>query len=408
MRKPELLSPAGDYERLEFAALYGADAVYIGGEAYGMRTAGKNFSIDEMTKAAEYLHGQGKKLYLTLNTVPTNAEADLLPEYVALAAKTGVDAFIVAEIGVLAAVKKYAPDMEIHLSTQVGIMNYATARAAYDLGAKRVVLAREMDLEQIKILRDKTPPDLEIEAFVHGAMCMSFSGRCLLSHYLTGRDANRGMCAQPCRWEWQISLPENEERRYTVGQEKDGGSFILNADDLCTAEFIDKVCAAGVDSLKIEGRAKSFYYVASVTAAYRAAVDEYLKGGKYRCPQSVKDELLKTSHRRYSPGFYFGAQNAVQNTKTGGYYRDWDVMSVVEKCENGRVYCTQRGKFTQGDTLEALLPSGEVLTLVPQDLRDENGDSITATPCAMMKFSFTAQGLSNDKLMPKSILRKKI
>ncbi|MDD3429595.1 MAG: U32 family peptidase, partial [Oscillospiraceae bacterium] len=273
---PELLAPAGDLERLKFAVLYGADAVYLGASEFGMRTASKNFDMDTLTQGVEFAHARDKRVYLTLNTVPTNEEVARMPESIMTAAAIGVDAFIVADIGVLALIKKYAPDVEVHMSTQVGIMNYATATAAYNMGAKRVVLAREMDLEQIAILRANTPPDLEIEAFVHGAMCMSFSGRCLLSHYLTGRDANRGACAQPCRWEWQLSEKSRAGQKYDIGETEEG-TYILNADDLCTAPFIDLIRKAGVDSFKIEGRAKSFYYVASVTAAYRKAMDAYLE-----------------------------------------------------------------------------------------------------------------------------------
>ncbi|MEG2770599.1 MAG: U32 family peptidase C-terminal domain-containing protein, partial [Oscillospiraceae bacterium] len=339
-------------------------------------------------------HSANKRVYLTLNTVMTNAEADGLGEYIKDVAKIGIDAFIVADIGVLAMAKKIAPEMEIHLSTQVGIMNWLTAKTAYEMGAKRVVLAREMSLEEIKILRDKTPPQLEIEAFVHGAMCMSFSGRCLLSHYLTGRDANRGACAQPCRWEWQLSQ-KGDEKKYDIG-ETENGSYILNADDLKTIEFINEVCDAGVNSLKIEGRAKSFYYVASTTAAYRKALDEYNKGGKYICPPQALEELEKTSHRRYSKGFYYGRDEAIQNETTGGYYKTWDVMAVVEKCENGKIYCSQRGKFFKGDTLEILTPNGEVKKIVADIIFDDENNLIDATPRSMMAFS-----MENDIVVPK-------
>ena len=401
--KIELLSPAGDLERLKFAITYGADAVYLGGEQYGMRTAGKNFDLEAMKQGVEFAHSCGKKVYLTLNTVLTNEEADHLGDYLKEIGKTGIDAVIVADIGVLAMTKKYLPDMEIHLSTQVGIMNWATAQTAHDLGAKRVVLAREMDLEQIKILRDKTPPELEIEAFVHGAMCMSFSGRCLLSHYLTGRDANRGQCAQPCRWSWQLSLKESPERKFDIVENEDE-SFILNADDLSTISFIDEVCKAGVNSLKIEGRAKSFYYVASTTAAYRRALDVYnADNNNYICPPQALEELEKTSHRRYSNGFYFGKDNAIQNVETGGYYRSWDVMAVVEKCENGRVYCTQRGKFFKGDTLEILSPNGSSVAVVPQIIYDVDDNIIESTPRSMMPFSFEY----DTEFEKMSILRKK-
>ena len=252
---PELLAPAGDAERLRYAINYGADAVYCGLPEFGMRSAPANFTPEQLAESVIYAHARGRKVYLTMNTLPTNEEADRLPEAIKEAAKAGVDAFIVADLGVLDACKTFAPDIDVHLSTQTGITNWAAARAAYKMGAKRVVLAREMTLQDIAILRDKTPPELEIEAFVHGAMCMSVSGRCLLSNYMAGRDANRGQCAQPCRWKYYLSEETRPGQLYEIG-ENENGSYILNANDLCTAPFIDLICKAGVDSLKIEGRMK--------------------------------------------------------------------------------------------------------------------------------------------------------
>lgn len=387
MRKIELLCPAGDMERLRFALLYGADAVYMGTDAFGMRSIRSGFRPEQMAEAVKLAHQHHKKIYLTMNTVPTNDEVEELPAYIKLVGEAGFDAVIVADLGVLAAVKKYLPDMEVHMSTQVGIMNWATARACYDLGAKRVVLAREMTLEEIKRLRDKIPPDLEIEAFCHGAMCVSFSGRCLLSRYLNGRDSNRGACAQPCRWEWQLSLPEQSERKYDI-KEDEGGSYILNADDMCTAPFLNEVIDAGVDSLKIEGRAKSFYYVASVTAAYRRALDAYLENPQaYTCPQETLTELEKSSHRRYSPGFYQGAEKALQNTQSSQYLRGCEVSAVVESWKDGIASCTQRGKFKIGDQMEVLLPSGISIPFVPTWIYDVEKETETQdTPRAMMPF----------------------
>ena len=240
MNKPELLSPAGDLERLRFAVRYGADAVYIGATEFGMRSAPKNFTVDQMRDGVLFAHEHGCRVYLTLNTVPTNEEVARMPDFVRQAASTGIDAFIVADLGVLAIVKKYAPDVEIHLSTQVGISNYMAANMAYELGAKRVVLARELSLQEIAVIRDHTPEKLELEAFVHGAMCMSYSGRCLLSHYLTGRDANRGECTQPCRWAWNLVEEHRPDRHFPIGETEEG-SYILNADDLCTAPFLDLI-----------------------------------------------------------------------------------------------------------------------------------------------------------------------
>ena len=276
LERPELLSPAGDLERLKYAVMFGADAVYAGLPEFGMRTAPKNFTPEQLQEGCVFAHARGRKVYLTMNTLPTNEEMDRLPEAIRAAQQTGVDALIVADLGVLAMAKELAPEMPIHFSTQMGITNYGAAAAAYRMGASRVVLARELSLQDIARIRDKTPPELEIEAFVHGAMCMSVSGRCLLSQYLTGRDGNRGQCAQPCRWKYHIAEETRPGQWMEIGETPEG-SYILNADDMCTAPFLDLICQAGVDSLKIEGRAKTAYYVASVTSAYRQALDAFLQ-----------------------------------------------------------------------------------------------------------------------------------
>ncbi len=402
MNIPEILSPAGDMERLKFAFNYGADAVYLGAEDFGMRAAPKNFSIEQLKEAAAYANSLGKKVYLTLNTVPTNEDVKKMPEFIRKVAQTGVHAVIVADLGVLSMVKENAPDMEIHFSTQVGIMNYVTANAAYALGAKRIVLARETSLEDIIEIRKNTPADLDIEAFVHGAMCMSFSGRCLLSQYLNGRDANRGECSQPCRWQYQLVEKNRPDRHFDINETEEG-TYILNANDLCMAPYIDMLCKAGITSLKIEGRAKSFYYVASVTAAYRKAVDTYVKeGDNFLCPVEVLDELTKTSHRRYSTGFYFGRENATQTTDSSTYIREWDLLAVVTKYEDGRLYCSQRGKFVLGDTIEVLQPDGSVWSFTPNKIYDADNNEIDNTAHAMMAFSIPCE----KEIKPMSILRK--
>ena len=316
---PELLSPAGSLEALKYAVMYGADAVYCALPRFGMRAAPVNLTIGELHDGCIFAHARGKKVYLTLNNLPTNDELSELPQYIKDAAEAGVDAFIIADLGVLSLAKQYAPDVDVHFSTQAGITNYAAATMAYNLGAKRVVLARELTLTDIAQIRDNTPPELELEAFVHGAMCMSVSGRCLLSSYMTGRSGNRGECAQPCRWKYYL-VEENRPGQYMPIGENEEGSYILNANDLCTAPFLDLICKAGVDSLKIEGRAKTFYYVASVTAAYRKALDQYLANpasDTFDLPDSVLDELNRTSHRHYSPGFYFGKEKALQTPRLG-------------------------------------------------------------------------------------------
>lgn len=403
MRKLELLSPAGDLEKLKYAVRFGADSVYFAGTEYGMRSAPKNFTQQQMAEGVAFAHTHGKRAYLALNTTPTNEEAHRLPEYVRMVRDIGVDAFIVADLGVLGVVKRVAPDIDVHISTQAGIANYLAANAAYDLGAKRVVLARELSLQDIAVIRDRTPPQLELEAFVHGSMCMAVSGRCMLSRYLTGRDANHGDCTQPCRWKWNLVDEEGRPgRMYPIGESEDG-TYLLNADDLCAAPFIDSICRAGVDSLKIEGRAKTFYYVASVTSAYRRALDAYLQDPEhYVCPEDVMDELMRTSHRRYSTGFYFGPEGAVQNVATGGYIRQWEVVGVVDHWENGRATCTQRGKFELGDTLEALTPDGKMIPFKPEIIYNDEGVEINATPHPLMRYVVPC----NDKLAPYTILRR--
>ena len=403
IKKPELLAPAGDMERLQYALLYGADAVYLAGTRFGMRGAPQNFTPEQLRQAVALCHAKGKRVYVTVNTMPTNEEIDAMPDYLALLQEIGPDALIVADLGVLSLAKRYAPGLELHVSTQAGIVNWAAATAAWELGAKRVVLARELTLEQIAGIREKAPDGLEIETFVHGAMCMSVSGRCLLSNYMTGRVGNRGQCAQPCRWKYALVEERRPGQYFEVGENEEG-SYILSAEDLCAAPFLGKVAAAGVDSFKIEGRAKSFYYVASVTAAYRRAIDAIGENPlDYICPPETMAELEKSSHRRYSPGFYLGPQFAVQNVTDDRYERGWQIVAVVEGWENGVARCTQRGKLLLGERVEALLPSGEVLQFVPDWLRDADGVQIEATPHAMMPFS-----LPVDRELPAgSILRKK-
>lgn len=401
---PELLAPAGDLERLRYAVNYGADAVYCGLPEFGMRSAPANFTPEQLAEGVIYAHARGRKVYLTMNTLPTNEEADRLPEAIRAAAAAGVDAFIVADLGVLDACKTYAPQIDVHLSTQVGITNYAAATAAYKMGAKRVVLARELSLQDIAIIRDKTPPELELEAFVHGAMCVSVSGRCLLSTYLTGRDSNRGQCAQPCRWKYYLHEENRPGSMYEIGEGKDG-TYILNANDLCTAPFLDLICKAGVDSLKIEGRAKTFYYVASVTVAYRQALDQYLAdpmNDNFELAPQTLDELTRTSHRHYSPGFFFGPEAARQSTDSAAYLREWEFVGTVESWENGVAHCQQRGKWSLGDTLEVLCPDGRSIPLAPEWIENEAGERVQSTPHAMELYT-----IPTPELPPMSLLRKK-
>ena len=402
---PELLSPAGSLEALKYAVMYGADAVYCALPRFGMRAAPVNLTIGELHDGCIFAHARGKKVYLTLNNLPTNDELSELPQYIKDAAEAGVDAFIIADLGVLSLAKQYAPDVDVHFSTQAGITNYAAATMAYNLGAKRVVLARELTLTDIAQIRDNTPPELELEAFVHGAMCMSVSGRCLLSSYMTGRSGNRGECAQPCRWKYYL-VEENRPGQYMPIGENEDGSYILNANDLCTAPFLDLICKAGVDSLKIEGRAKTFYYVASVTAAYRKALDQYLANpasDTFDLPDSVLDELNRTSHRHYSPGFYFGREQARQATDSATYIREWEFVGTVDGWENGVASCQQRGKWSLGDTLEVLCPDGRSIPLNPEWIKNEAGELVESTPHAMERYT-----IPTPELPPMSLLRRKV
>lgn len=384
--KPEVLSPAGDMERFYAAVNFGADAVYLGGTAFGMRASAAKFDEESLNIAVKYAHSKGVKVYVTCNTLPRNDEIPMFPSYIKMLDKLGVDAVIVSDIGLLMLVREYAPNMEIHISTQAGIVNYQTANAMYKLGAKRVVLARELSLDEIKEIRDNTPPDLEIEAFVHGAMCMSFSGRCLLSNYMVNRDANRGECAQPCRWGYYL-MEEKRPNEYYKVFEDEKGSYILNAKDLCMISYVDKLIEAGVTSLKIEGRAKSSYYVSVITNAYRIAVDEYLKDPKnYTCPEWLIEEVTKVSHRQYYTGFFFGRPEDAQYYENGGYIRNFDVIAVVQSCKGGYLYCTQRNKFSVGDKIEILEPLKKPVTItVTEIIEEETGESVEAACHPMAK-----------------------
>ncbi len=399
----EVLAPAGDFERFNAAVDYGADAVYLGGKGFGMRASPDNFNFDELKKAVEIAHQKNIKVYLTCNTLPRNNEIPQFGEFILNTQECGIDAVIVADLGIMTLVKKFTPNMEIHMSTQTGIVNYATANQLYNMGAKRVVLARELSLEEISEIRAKCPKDMEIEVFVHGAMCVSFSGRCLLSSYLVNRDANRGECAQPCRWGYHLMEEKREGEFYPVFEDENG-TYILNAKDLCMINHIDKLADAGVTSLKIEGRAKSSYYVSVITNAYRMAVDWHLKNPGISLPSWISDEVFKVSHRKYCTGFFFGHPKDCQYYETGGYIRNYDVVAVIDKCENGRVYATQRNRFFSGDEIEIMVPGKQPVTMKLNKIFNENGEPLEVLNHAMMKFSF----LSEMDFPPNSIIRKAV
>ena len=356
MIQPELLCPAGDMERLKAAVQYGADAVYLGGKEFGMRAAPQNFSGDALREAADYCHERGVRVHLTCNTLPRNDELARLPDFLRDAQDAGVDAFIIADFGVLRAAQKYAPDVDIHMSTQAGIVNYASANALYELGVKRIVTAREVSLAEIAEIRANIPDDMEIECFVHGAMCMSFSGRCLLSNYLTGRDSNRGECAQPCRWRYHLIEEKRPGQEFEITEEPNG-TYIMNSQDMCMIDHIPELASAGVSSFKVEGRAKSAFYVAAVANAYRAAIDGYLADPTtdYHPAQWILDEVHKISYRDYCTGFYFNDPSEDAHMYYEGIYiRNWDVMANVLESDGTFVTVMQRNRFFEGDEFEVI------------------------------------------------------
>jgi putative protease len=329
-------------------------------------------------------------VYLACNTLPRGDEVEELPDFIRQAAAAGIDALIVADIGVLMLAKRAAPELEIHISTQAGIVNHLAATEFYRMGASRVILARELTLDEIKVIRDKTPSELAIETFVHGAMCVSFSGRCLLSQYLTGRDGNRGACTQPCRWSYRL-VEEKRPGLYLPISEGEQGTNILNAQDMCLLPHLDRLAAAGISSFKIEGRAKSVYYVAVVTNAYRAALDQYLRHpASYAPPAWALEEVYKVSHREYCTGFYFPETPPTQCYQGDGYVRNWEVAATVIGVEEGRLVCQERNRFSVGDKLELLRPGTEPVELTVESILDEEGNSIPVAnhPMAIIRLPF--------------------
>ncbi len=404
LKRPELLAPAGDRERFDGALAAGADAIYVGSTMFSMRSAPQNFDFEGLKEICDLAHSKGVKIYLAVNTLPKNSEIPYLRSYIENSASAGVDAFIVADVGVLKYCKTYAPNTDVHISTQAGIVNYLSANEFYNMGAKRIVTARELSLGEIAEIRAKTPKELEIECFVHGAMCVSFSGRCLLSNYLVGRDANRGECAQPCRWEYYLMQKDRPGNFFPIDN-NNNGTYILNSKDMCMIEHIPDLVKTGIDSFKIEGRAKSAYYTAVITNAYRAAIDGYLKNPDdgYMPEQWIIDEVKKVSYREYCTGFYYDSPGVDANISyEGGYRREWDVMAVVEKCENGYIYVEQRNKFSLGDELEALEFGVKPVRFTVTEILDAEGNSVESAPHATMK----ARIKSNLILKPGTLLRK--
>ena len=377
----EPLAPAGDWERLEMALCYGADAVYLAGKEFGMRSAAGNFDNEALQRAVALAHERGKKVYVTCNTLPREEELNRLPEYLAYLQQIGTDALIVSDLGVIALAKRFAPEVKLHISTQFGVVNSATANILHAMGADTVVLARELSLEEIRKIRANTPSELRLEAFVHGAMCVSFSGRCLLSNYLTGRDANRGECAQPCRWKYHLVEEKRPGQFFEISEDR--GTYIMNSRDLRMIEHLQDLAEAGVSSFKIEGRMKSAYYAAVVTNAYRHAIDAVAQGDPV--PEVWVEETNKVSHRPYSTGFFYGEPG--QHDAEASYFADADVMAVVESCdEEGNAVLTQRNKFLPGEELELLTPEGEPMRFVAGELYDMEGEPMEDTRRAMQEF----------------------
>ncbi len=411
-RKLELLAPAGDEECLISALDYGCDAVYLAGKSFGMRAGAKNFDADGLKHAVELAHARGVKVYLTCNTVPLNEELEAFPEFIAYARQCGIDAAIACDLGVISMIKEHAPGLELHVSTQTGVVNYKTAQELYKMGARRIVLAREVDLENIRTIRRNIPDDMEIEVFVHGAMCVSFSGRCLISEYLVGRNANRGECAQPCRWGYYL-MEEKRPNQFFKVFEDERGSYILNARDMCMIEHLDDLIEAGVTSFKIEGRAKSAYYVALTVNAYRAALDAAIRGEKPQ--QWVLDEVDKISHRPYCTGFFYGHPNEGSETQQpdvttnggqyfadSGYMRTYDFVGTIDHCENGIMYLTQRNYFTLDDELEILAPNEAPIKFSPTQMFGADGEPIRIARHATEKLTIP----SNITVPQHSILRR--
>lgn len=398
--KPELLAPAGDMERLKMAVAYGADAVYLAGTSFGMRSFAGNFSAEALPDAVAYAHAHGVKVHATVNTMPRGEELAGLPEYLALLNECGVDALILADLGVFRMAQKYAPRCQRHVSTQVSIANAACATAWYELGAKRVVLARELSLEEIRAVRDNTPGELEIETFVHGAMCVSYSGRCLLSNYMTGRDSNRGACAQPCRYEYAL-MEEKRPGEYFPVFEDEKGAYIMNSRDMCMIDHIADLRAAGVDCLKIEGRAKSAYYAAIITGAYRHAIDADFAGEPL--DPLWRDEVERVSHRHYGTGFYYGQPG--QYTENSRYIRDWQVCAVVTDCdEDGLASLSLRNKFHAGDALELVSPQQPPIAFDAPMMRAEDGEALAVPRVPQMRFFMQLP----KAVPPLSLLRREV
>ena len=405
MQKVELLAPAGNLYKLKIALKYGADAVYIGGESFSLRTAADNFTPDEMKEGIEYAHSMGKKVYITANIIPHNRDLAEMERYFKEIAQMGADAVIISDLGAFNICKRVAPELEIHISTQANNTNYATVQSWYELGAKRVVLAREMTLPEVREIRDNISSDCELEAFVHGAMCVSYSGRCLLSNYMTARDSNYGACSHPCRWNYAL-MEEKRPGEYLPVFENERGTFIMNSKDLCMIEHIPELVGSGVYSLKIEGRVKSEYYVATIIAAYRKAINAYYENpSEYKFDPMWLDEVKKVSHRDYYTGFFFGIPDTgAQIYGSSSYIREYDIVGIVLDYDEktGLAKVTQRNRFFKGDEIEIMQPGKDFTTQSVEILKDENMNDIeVANHAAMTLYIKTDVPVVKDAMLRK-------
>ena len=405
MNKAELLAPAGNLYKLKIALKYGADAVYIGGEAFSLRVAADNFTKEEMAEGIDYAHSLGKKVYITANIIPHNRDLAQMEEYFKEIYELGADAVLISDLGAFNICRKAAPDLEIHISTQANNTNYATVQSWYEMGAARVVLAREMTLNEVREIRDNISPECEIEAFVHGAMCVSYSGRCLLSNYMTARDSNYGACSHPCRWQYSL-VEEKRPGEYMNVFENERGTFIMNSKDLCMIEHIPELIGSGISSLKIEGRVKSEYYVATIVAAYRKAIDAYYADPvNYKFNTEWLEEVKKVSHRDYYTGFFFGIpETGAQIYGTSSYIRNYDIIGIVLDYDEKTKLCklTQRNRFFKGDEVEIIQPMKENTSMKITVLKDENMNDIdVANHAAMTVYIKSDVPLSKDAMFRK-------
>lgn len=405
-QKPELLAPAGNLDKLKIAVNYGADAVYIGGEEFSLRVAADNFTNEEIKRGVDFAKEKGKKVYLTANIIPHNKDIDEYGNFLAEVKDLGLDAVILSDLGMFDVTKEVAPNLDIHISTQANNVNWRSAQKWYEMGAKRVILAREMSFDEIEEIRRRTDKKLELEAFVHGAMCISYSGRCLLSNYMAGRDGNGGACAHPCRWKYYL-MEEKRPGEYMPVFENERGTFIYNSKDLCMIEHMDKLIKSGLSSLKIEGRVKSEFYVATVVAAYRRAIDSYFENPEGWAPKAEwMEELRKVSHRDYTTGFYFGKPGGTeQHYASSSYIREYDMVGTAEdydeKSQMAKI--VQKNRFFKGDEVEFLCPDGSFFTQTIEYMTDADGNELEVANRPQ-----SIAYIKTDKKVPKdSFMRKK-